>query len=286
MGIFDPIRELVEGTADIVNGASGGGNDIDDTLGDDPDPSGDPVDAGDGAKEVFDIASDGIEAIQGFLRWLGGIGDTLEGVGSFVTDRGNIIPVAGDQVRFAGEILNGVGGAVENFMYALAGGVAFLGAYFDFVTGMEPWQAVAYLLGSLMIVVGGYLLISGILTLEVLVVPSYVNDLRVAGTILWVGGVMLTYAAAETIGMWTMWGTGAVLMYVAASADEGQFLTGAYATLAIGTAMIVAQTLAPGLLFVILFAAATPIVVYQVFQYATGGLAQRVTDDEALLPVP
>lgn len=235
-----------------------------------------------GTETVFSLSRDGLDAFEGLFRWFAGFGDTVRGVGQWIEQNGSLIPLAGDGIELVGALLSGLGNVIAGLFNGIAGAVAFIEGFVAFVGTLNGWESSAFLVGSLLVAIALYLVISGILSGEFIILPSYFDDLVIGGMALWFGGTLITWAVAPFLGSLVMAATGITTVFVALIADEGQLFFLGGPALLLGFPMVF-TTLEFGFVTTFILTSASIFVIVYGTEYLEKYVVPRVSDDRSLV---
>ena len=276
---WDAVTDPIEGIADTLTDTTGeSSNDFGDTVETTEDTF------NDGAQETIDNTGETIEiGTDGFLDGISGGFDTIEGMlrafgGAFNWGKGFADIIRGvnsDVANFWEMFMGGFAG----FFFALAKAAAYGEAFWDFLTTLNGWEGVGFLLGSFLIVVSAWLVVSGILGLEFLLPPSFAEDVFDAFVGFSVGCGLVFWATNNVMGGVLIAGMGLILFVYALIADEGSFLVAGAPTLVLGLGLTFAA-MHFGFLASFIMVAATMYGLYYLTDYVETDVAPKVSSGE------
>lgn len=235
-----------------------------------------------GSETVFSLTEGGFDALAGLFHWLAGFGETIAGVGHWIQNNGGLIPIAGDGIKLIGAFLGGIGNIIAGIFNGFAGGIEFVEGFFAFVQTLNGWEGTGFLLGTFMIIVSSYLIVSAILTGEFLIFTSFVEDAADSFLGAWMGMSLMIWASANLVGALVMAGTGVILISYAINFDRGGLLVFGIPACLLGFPMIFTH-FRIGFLGTFLLTAAGFFALVYGTEYVERTLVPRVSSDKTLI---
>ena len=283
MGLFDVVMDPLEGIAETLTGVTGEkrtsptsevNDDAKETVGD----IGTGLDTG--TDNVFGSGKSGFQTLEDLLHWFQGLGDFITGIGNWIQNNAGILPIGSGPAELTGAVLGGFGKSISTVFWLLAGIPDVIGGIFRYGQSLNGYEGAGLLLGILLIILGGYLIISGVLTGRFINLPQFTNNTFDSLMGMWIGSGLVIWTTANVLGAFVIAGTGVILTYYAFITDRGSLMPLGVPTMLVGFPMLYASLKLPFTVIVVLTAGSLSLLVYGT-SYIEQDLARQVSNDKA-----